>query len=68
MGGEQRQILVGILISLDALDLTFQTIRAEFDMERTERQVTASLTTIRDSLGNIRQRLRNALAMEERRE
>ncbi len=68
MGGEQRQILAGILTSLDALDLTIQTIGAEFDMERTERQVTASLTTIRDSLGNIRQRLRNALAMEERRE
>ncbi len=68
MCGEQRQILVGILTSLDALDLTIQTIGAEFDMERTERQVTASLTTIRDSLGNIRQRLRNALATEERRE
>ncbi len=68
MDGEQRKILVGILTSLDALDLTIQTIGAEFDMERTERQVMASLTTIRDSLGNIRQRLRNALAMEERRE
>jgi len=68
VSGEQRQAFMDILSSLDALDLTLQTIEAEFDIERTGRQVTASLTTVRDSLGHIRQRMRNALATEEQRE